>query len=791
MQITGKISTFLKYVMTHFIVFIIPVILLVLFFTNTMLGSYTQDLRNKNLNLLQNMVEDFDARLVQIEKILLDMESDYDLAGYRAEDNVINRMKTQMRLKSYWVANGTFDELIYYVRGYDYLISSRTSYPVDLFIGSNFTYPQWTREDFQKDINSLNSMKWIFNGTNLSSNKNNILTLMYPMPLTTGTSYGSALFMLDMKLMAEEMKGSLPFGNAQVMILDEKDSLLASTSPIGEAYGKWRPQLGDEGSQNPFYSFKDGNRKYLRTMTKSKYFGWTFVTVIPSDEVLSSVIQMRNDLVASIIFVMLLGLMVVYLFARINYAPIRSLSDFLRGQMLLTAEGRSEIDSARLAIQNLNERSKELTKKLDDNISHSMELILFKLINGEYLSHEELLADFERAGIREDSKEFMWSTGKPYHIVVIRIHEWLKLSRADMGKAVETLYRYITCRYFAMITYKMVEGSIVALLKTEELKTEGFKAEEQETRELKTVDREELLRGFLEEIRNKLYDEYNLSCLITIGSKQVEMAQAYQSYREAMNALRYIEEGDDLKNSAVIFAKDIDELRRYNEQMYRHEIESMVQAIGLESENQLENALKVLISRINTTTSKAFHIRLICMDAANALISAVNKKYMGFMDVVPLYDKLNAITQAALAENSITILCDMVSDVKRILTSGIAPKGNSMLINQVMEYIAGHYMNHDFSINHLVDRFDISVNNLSQRFKRHTGITPMQYVTMLRVNKAKELLIRTDFSLKLIIESVGYVDETTLIRNFKAQVGITPGRYREMSRSMDDHAGGT
>ena len=61
--------------------------------------------------------------------------------------------------------------------------------------------------------------------------------------------------------------------------------------------------------------------------------------------------------------------------------------------------------------------------------------------------------------------------------------------------------------------------------------------------------------------------------------------------------------------------------------------------------------------------------------------------------------------------------------------------------------------------------------------KSETGLTYTQYVTELRINKAKELLKTTKMSLNEVSEAVGFNDYFYFIKKFKREVGITPGKY--------------
>lgn len=74
---------------------------------------------------------------------------------------------------------------------------------------------------------------------------------------------------------------------------------------------------------------------------------------------------------------------------------------------------------------------------------------------------------------------------------------------------------------------------------------------------------------------------------------------------------------------------------------------------------------------------------------------------------------------------------------------------------------------------------NISTYYLSRIFKEATGENFIDYLTGLRIEKAKELLSTTQYSMKEICSMAGYVDPNYFSKIFKKNVGVTPTEYRE------------
>lgn len=80
-----------------------------------------------------------------------------------------------------------------------------------------------------------------------------------------------------------------------------------------------------------------------------------------------------------------------------------------------------------------------------------------------------------------------------------------------------------------------------------------------------------------------------------------------------------------------------------------------------------------------------------------------------------------------------------------------------------------------------------AISNLSPNFFRTVfsdtvGVSPHEYLIALRIKKAQEYLINTDFSISGIAESCGFETQSYMNNVFISRVGITPYKYRKQYR---------
>ena len=104
------------------------------------------------------------------------------------------------------------------------------------------------------------------------------------------------------------------------------------------------------------------------------------------------------------------------------------------------------------------------------------------------------------------------------------------------------------------------------------------------------------------------------------------------------------------------------------------------------------------------------------------------------------------------------------------------------LAEQAVAYLQGHYMRDDISLESCADALGTSPYALSKAFKAATGTNFIDYLTSLRLEKAKQLLRESELKIHDVAGMVGY-QHSYFNRIFKKLEGITPTLYRERSRN--------
>lgn len=104
------------------------------------------------------------------------------------------------------------------------------------------------------------------------------------------------------------------------------------------------------------------------------------------------------------------------------------------------------------------------------------------------------------------------------------------------------------------------------------------------------------------------------------------------------------------------------------------------------------------------------------------------------------------------------------------------------IVFEVQRHVAQHYTER-LTLADMAERFHISRYHLSRRFQAITGYGFQRYLTVCRLNRAKQLLLTTDLPVTGVSEGSGYGDVNHFIRTFRDHEGVTPLQYRKRMAS--------
>jgi AraC-like DNA-binding protein len=272
----------------------------------------------------------------------------------------------------------------------------------------------------------------------------------------------------------------------------------------------------------------------------------------------------------------------------------------------------------------------------------------------------------------------------------------------------------------------------------------------------------------------------HLSFTVTagIGEPVERLEEAPSSYEDALEALQY---KATLGGGRVLDHAALGRPPRPKE-MYKH----------LQSIRSITQSFRLGDDEWQDVFTGMFRVMEAEMLPKDELINAMNYMiYQMYRESMELSEELHEVWERNLSEFQ-TILreTDTLPELEKVLREMLTRTANQLraireqkqhyqLLGEMKAYLEAHFADPDLSLTSLSDRFNLHPNYLSRLFKEEFGEKFVDYVTKLRIARAKKLLEETDLSVQEVAASVGYNLPVSFIRVFKKHVGTTPGDYRK------------
>lgn len=134
-------------------------------------------------------------------------------------------------------------------------------------------------------------------------------------------------------------------------------------------------------------------------------------------------------------------------------------------------------------------------------------------------------------------------------------------------------------------------------------------------------------------------------------------------------------------------------------------------------------------------------------------------------------DKCNSLKEISALHDSMCLeFCRLMNEIR-----------NSQILSKpivlCLDYIYSH-IHYRITIKELADYLDISESYLSKLFKKEMGISVSQYIIVLKIDKAKNLLQYSDYSIVDIANYLSFSSQSHFIQVFQKETGLTPHKYR-------------
>jgi two-component system response regulator YesN len=281
-----------------------------------------------------------------------------------------------------------------------------------------------------------------------------------------------------------------------------------------------------------------------------------------------------------------------------------------------------------------------------------------------------------------------------------------------------------------------------------------------------------------QQLLDEVNSELQMQCTIGLGRVCSSILDLPQAYEDALEALKYrILYG----NGYVI---SIDDIRIDNKTGFHYPKQKEELLLGHLKTARTEEALQVFdefVSEINVHKNKLHYnqIQPLFMQLLTGFINAYSQLGADMRSVLgeetdPYRELLDQDSMDKIGRWFHRLIHLTTAYIEREMNA----KGNQH-ISRVLEMIERDY-SLDMSLNSVAEQLNLNPAYISRLFKQITGELFVEYLKKVRIERSKELLLRSDMKINEIGKQVGYSNSYYFIKVFKDVMGLTPGEYKKM-----------
>lgn len=282
------------------------------------------------------------------------------------------------------------------------------------------------------------------------------------------------------------------------------------------------------------------------------------------------------------------------------------------------------------------------------------------------------------------------------------------------------------------------------------------------------------IAALIEMIRSELHEQLDLATTAAIGEPVDRLCELNKSYKSARQALR----------NRVMLGRynTYDAFARLEEAAYYpfDEVSALLGKLKQCTRAEFEQGIAAFYRALRGAGSLSEdNLRVLMIDLLNGAFKLMTET--GKADPAQIDEAYRRVFAAHTLGEFQEIATGQLLAAHAMIEEARASSGNQ-LIEGACAYIAAHYADPDMSLNAAAGHVFISPTYLSILFKKKLGITFIDYLINLRLEKARELLRDTALRTYEIAAKTGYGDPQYFSVCFKKYTGLTPTEYRAQHR---------
>ncbi|MBB3111619.1 AraC-like DNA-binding protein [Paenibacillus phyllosphaerae] len=652
---------------------------------------------------------------------------------------------------------------------------------VELFVGGQAPVafaPEYSRlasreqlSVYEELLNTDQSTYWTKRAFDPKQLGTEDLTLVHLLPGGSMKPFGALIVRLDGDKVGNMLRTMTPYNEGVTFMIEENGEINVSagegkrTDPFLLGL-KSRIEARSDEAGSFFYDWQGTTYTVSYGAFDRIADRWSYVSASPITSITSPVLFISKLVFAVSVSALLLAALLAWLASRSMYSPIRRLVSALSEGGVIQDGYDDEFQLIEKHWHHLNRESRELQSKLTEQLPHVKESFLHQLLQGYLYAYSE-------ADLIKRMEGYKWNVaGRRFVVLYVQLTGIAslegKFKSGDEGlltfAAVNMIEELASVRFEqanAINFHDLAAGLLVTLPESE--------------------DSSEALQSFCSELAETINHYLKMNVTIAVSKLVDRVSDIPHAFEAVKQAAGY--RNCENKNQFIALAQAEFHDHEPTSLQYPSALErELLAALRTGREADTHELLRAFLESLSMGGAKENAVQQGMLD----LLSGVRHAIMAAgIDPNRLYKGNNLYEQLSQIRESSRMLNWFEEKVLQPFQRELAGRsGNAVkqLIEEARQYMGEHYMK-DISLDSCADRIGTNPFYLSRSFKQVTGTNFIDYLTELRMERAKELLRDSELRINDVAEQVGY-QHSYFNRIFKKLEGTTPSRYREMSRSV-------
>lgn len=744
-------KVFKNFILSYIIILMLPMFIMsfiVLFhFVNVLKEEVETNLRTPFIKSVDN----FDTQVTQLTRISLQIELNDILRTVNVNKRPYDAIKVKNELLKY-NTNSFVDDIFIYNYNDDFISSFNFLCSLEVF--NDFILDR-ELTDFDliafKESNKQSDMYFFPKDSIFLANRQNHLMFLNKIPINNTNKYGIIMYMISEDALRNVLAPALSENNHIFIVDPETREILFSFSETPDS--ELQQVFGEKVKEIPaiveIKEIKTGHGKYSAYFQESAG-PYLFAQLMPNDLLSSRINQIRVIYLISMAAIFVIGGFLIAILMRINYSPIKKLNKLIEENFQTprntAGDKLNELELLEYALLQYNRENTHLKEFAASNKNVIKNYLIDCFLAGQAKEIDNIIETCRSADL-EFNMDY-------YCVIIIRSSNINDITDSQVSGILSSV---IPSANSQVILHRNMRFNSIVIIYGSSTNDESHSQQ------------------MAREIQKRLNEEYNSDIRIGIGNFYDSIFNISSSYEEALRVLEY---NSILSKSGIISFNEIMQKSDHRVDYPFALLEKLEESVRSSDIIGIRDNINRLVEHMKNENLSLFWIKNICYDTVNTISKELLRKFRHS----PLLNKPYIERIYSSNINTFEDIIEIMKEISEDVTNYLSVDKESYelkLLQQIIKYIRENFQDPDFSLQSLADSLQMSTPYLSQYFKKNTEYTISEYVTRLRMEKAKELLLNTDMGVNEIAYEVGYYSVPSFIRKFREKEKVTPGQFKK------------